>query len=129
MKDSRQAKTLAVRLGQLTLISVGLLLIWDMFPKFYPQRAHDILGALPLALIAFTYLIYQAAQRPSAAELLKAVLLAAAFLFWAANQLWPDARLATLFNDLAIALFVLDIVLVVIVWPRDTNSDVGTECG
>lgn len=48
---------------------------------------------------------------------MKAVLLSVAFLFWAANQLWPDTPQATLFNDLAIALFVLDVFLTIIGWP------------
>jgi len=109
--------TLSVRLGQLTLVSVGLLLIWDAFPKVFPPRAHDVLGALPLALIAVTYLIYQFVAKPNAGELLKAVLLAAAFLLWAANQFWPNSQRATLFNDLAIAFFVLDLFLVVVGWP------------
>jgi hypothetical protein len=37
--------------------------------------------------------------------------LAAAFFFWAANQLWPTLRQATLYNDIAIALFVFDVFL------------------
>jgi hypothetical protein len=36
---------------------------------------------------------------------------------WAANQLWPSLHQATLFNDIAIALFVLDVFLVIIGWP------------
>ena len=35
------------------------------------------------------------------------MMLAVAFLFWAANQLWPDLPQATPFNDIAIVLFVL----------------------
>ena len=50
-------------------------------------------------------------RRPSRSELIKAILLACAFLFWAANQLWPTLRQATLFNDVAIALFVFDVFL------------------
>jgi hypothetical protein len=49
--------------------------------------------------------------------MVKAILLAVAFLFWAANQLWPELPQATLFNDLAIALFVLDVFLTMIGWP------------
>ena len=41
-------------------------------------------------------------------------MLAAAFLFWAANQLWPDSSRAMLFNDIAIGLFILDVFLVMI---------------
>jgi hypothetical protein len=49
-------------------------------------------------------------------------MLAVPFLFRAANQLWPDLPQATLFNDIAIALFVLDVFLVIIGWPT-TSSD------
>ncbi len=34
-----------------------------------------------------------------------------------ANQLWPEHTAATLFNDIAIALFVLDVFLVIVGWP------------
>ena len=58
---------------------------------------------------------------------MKAIMLAVAFLFWAANQFWPDARLATLFNDIAIALFVLDVFLVMIGWPATSPDESFAE--
>jgi len=119
--------TVPLRLGQLTLVSVLLLVVWDAYPRAFPARAHDLLGALPLALIAITYLLYQAVRRPRAAELLKAMVLAAAFLLWAANQFWPTAPLATLWNDLAIALFVLDVFLVVAGWPHTARRESFAE--
>ena len=106
-----------LRLGQLALVSLLLLIAWDAYPRAFPARAHELLGAVPLALIAVTYLLSQAVRRPGPAEWLKAILLAAAFLLWAANQFWPEAATATLFNDLAIALFVFDVFLVVAGWP------------
>jgi hypothetical protein len=84
-------------LGAITLVGVAALLLWDFSPGLFP--AH----------IAVAWLVFKAADRRS--ELVKSILLAAAFLFWAANQLWPSARQATLFNDVAIALFVLDLFL------------------
>jgi hypothetical protein len=118
MKSSRSIYNyLPALLGQMALISVALLFLWDGFPKIFPARAHNVLGALPLALTASACIVYRALRRPSAAELVKAILLAAAFLLWAANQFWPDATPATLFNDLAIGLFVLDVFLVVVGWP------------
>jgi hypothetical protein len=93
------------------------------FLASFPLRAHDILGALPLAMIAFAYLAYQAAHRPAPMEVVKAALLAIAFLFWAANQLWPDIPQAMLFNDIAIALFVLDVFLVMIGWPGSSPDE------
>lgn len=120
MKNSRPITTVSLWLALLTLTSVGLLLVWDAAPNLFPARAHDWLGALPLTLIAITYLIYQASQKPRASELLKAVLLSAAFLLWAANQYWPDSPRSTLLNDLAIALFVLDVFLIVVGWPSSS---------
>jgi hypothetical protein len=64
---------------------------------------------------------------------LKATVLAAAFLLWAANQFWPQAPSATLWNDLAIALFVVDVFLVVAGWPdtvrRESFAETYSETG
>lgn len=116
-----------VFLGMLTMASVLLLFIWDILPDRFPRNAHNSLGALPLALIAIAYLVYQTIRRPGAAELLKGVLLAVAFLLWAANQYWPDIPQATLFNDLAIGLFVLDVFLVVAGWPASSPDESFAE--
>jgi hypothetical protein len=106
-----------VILGEVILGSVGVLFIWDAFPQLFPARAHEILASFPLAMIALAYIVYQCARRPARMELIKAIMLAVAFLFWAANQLLPNYRQATLFNDIAIALFVLDVFLVMVGWP------------
>jgi hypothetical protein len=111
-------------LGVVTLGLVGLLLLWDAFPGLFPAGAHAVLGALPLGLIAFAYLVHQLVRRAPRMELLRAVILAVAFFFWSANQLWPDLSAATLFNDIAIALFVLDVFLVIVGWPPSV-ADAG----
>ena len=120
----RAHRAMSLVLGMLTLVSLGLLLAWNVNPKFFPIRVHGFLAAFPLAMIAIAYLLYQSARRPSAKEFLKAMMLAVAFLFWAANQLWPDLAQATLFNDIAIALFVLDIFLVIIGWPTTSPTNI-----
>lgn len=123
----RAHRALPVILGIVSLASVVLLLVWDVAPKLFPSRAHDVLGAFPLAMIAIAYLAYQAAHRPAPLEVFKAVLLAIAFLFWAANQLWPDIPQSMLFNDIAIALFVLDVFLVMIGWPGSSPDESFAE--
>ena len=123
----RAGRAVPLLLGILTLGLVGLLLFWDAFPRLFPARAHAILGALPLALIAVAYLAYQFVRRPLRMELVKAAMLAAAFLLWSANQLWPDFWAATLFNDLAIALFVLDVFLVIAGWPATVPDESFAE--
>ena len=127
----RAHRALPVALGIVTLASVGVLFVWDAAPRLFPARSHDVIGAFALTMIAVAYLAYQVAHRPAINDLVKAILLAIAFLFWAANQFWPDSPRATLYNDIAIALFVLDVFLVIIGWPAsspdesfaETNSD------
>lgn len=68
-------------------------------------------------MIALAYLAYQLVRRASRTEMVRAAILVVAFLFWSANQLWPNLPAATLFNDIAIALFVLDVFLVIVGWP------------
>lgn len=123
----RPHRILSVILGVVALASVGVLLAWDAFPRLFPAKSHDFLGAFPLAMIAFAYIAYQGAHRPALGELVKAILLAVAFLFWSANQLWPDLRQATLFNDVAIALFVLDVFLVMVGWPATSPDESFAE--
>ena len=123
----RAHRTLPAILAMITLDSVGVLLVWDAFPSLFPAGAHDVLAAFPLAMIALAYLVYQTAHRPAPLEFLKAAMLALAFLFWSANQLWPNLRQATLFNDLAIALFVLDVFLVMIGWPASSPDESFAE--
>lgn len=108
---------LPLLLGLISLAGVVGLLVWDVRPTLFRAGAHDFLGAFPLALIAIAYFAYQLVRRPRAADMVKAILLAVAFLLWAANQFWPNSPKATLLNDLAIALFVLDVFLVIAGWP------------
>ncbi len=123
----RTHRALPVLLGAITMASVGVLLLWDAFPRFFPANAHNLLGAFPLTVIAIAYLAYQSAHHPPRKELFKAVLLAVAFLFWGANQLWPNCAQATLYNDFAIALFVLDVFLVMIGWPSSSPDESFAE--
>ncbi len=116
-------------LGVVTLAAVCVLFVWDARPQWFPAGAHDYLGAFSLATIALAYLAYQIAHRPRFKELSKALFRSVAFLFWAANQLWPTWPQATLFNDIAIALFVFDVYLVMIGWPANSpDSSFAETC-
>ena len=117
------SKGIAVGIGTLTMASVIVLLMWDGIPERFPASAHLVLGAVPLALIAVAYLVYQVHIRASRARLVRAVILAFAFMCWAENQLLGDGRLATLFNDLAIGLFVFDVFLTMVGWPKEKGAE------
>ncbi|HEY0795669.1 MAG TPA: hypothetical protein VGD64_07790 [Acidisarcina sp.] len=123
----RAHRALPVILGVITLSCAAMLLAWDGHPTLFSVKLHLILEASSLASIALAYLIYQTAHRPAPREWVKAILLATAFLFWAANQIWPNQRQATAFNDVAIALFVLDVFLVMIGWPATSPDESFAE--
>ncbi len=124
---NRAHRALPVVFGLVAVASVGVLFAWDALPRLFPAAAHNVLGAFPLVAIALAYLLYQSAHRPARWEVVKAVLLAIAFLFWAANQLWPALPQAMLFNDIAIGLFVLDVFLVLIGWPATSPDESFAE--
>jgi hypothetical protein len=100
-----------VAVGSIAMLSLVPLFAWDVAPTGFPSRSHDLLGAIPLFAIAASYLAQQLVQRPSRLAWLRATIVIAAFVAWAANQYWSEHPLATLWNDIAIALFVIDIFL------------------
>jgi hypothetical protein len=110
-------RAVPVFLGVPALVSAAILLVLDAYPQLLPADVRHLLGALPLLFIAVAYLAYEFIRRPGKAEFFKATLLAAAFLFWAANQFWSESKWALLLNDLAIALFVLDVFFIMVGWP------------
>jgi hypothetical protein len=119
----RTHRAVPVVLGAVTLAGVAALFACDAWPALFRPGTHNWLEAFPLAMIALAYLAYQTVHRPSAKEWMKATLLGVAFLFWAANQVLPDPRKATLCNDAAIALFVLDVFLVIVGWPASSPDE------
>lgn len=129
MGPGQNQRVVSAALGAITLAGVAALLAGEAFPALLPARSHAILASLLLALIAIAYLVHQIARRPAATEIMKAIMLAVAFLFWAANQFRPDLPASRLFNDLAIALFVLDVFLVIAGWPRSSpDSSFAESC-
>jgi hypothetical protein len=123
----RGHRALPVILGVIALSAAAILIAWDMDPALLARKPHALIEAVSLAMIAVAYLVYQSARRPSSGEWVKTVLLACAFFFWAANQVWPNPRQASVLNDLAIALFVLDVFLVMIGWPPTSQDESFAE--
>jgi hypothetical protein len=113
---SRSRAALPMYLAVITLVSLAPMLLWDAAPALFPPGAHGALAAVPLTLVAVVYLVYQG-LRGSRMDFVKALLSALAFVLWALNQLLPDHPWATLFNDLAVAAFVVDVVLIILGWP------------
>ena len=122
--SDRARRLVPLVLGIVTLAGVVLLFVEDAAPRLLPAGSHEVLAAFSLVMIACAYMVFQLAHHRPLAELVKTILLAAAFLFWAANQLWPSLPQASLFNDIAIGLFVLDVFFVIAGWPAGSNGGV-----
>ncbi len=104
--------SVAAWLGAAALAGVAVLLVWDLSPGLFPARAHDALAASPLAIVALACIVHEVGRAGASWVLARAVVVTLAFLFWALNQFWPDSPKATLYNDVAILGFVLDVFLV-----------------
>jgi hypothetical protein len=89
-------------LAVLTLAAVASLLLRDAAPAWFPAGAHATLGALPLVLVAVAYLAYTFQTAAGVWTVAQAAVLVLAFLFWAANQLWPLIPQAGLFNAIGL---------------------------
>jgi hypothetical protein len=119
----------AVAVAALMMVSVLALLVWNAFPQLFLPEAHRTLGAIPLVLAAVAAVLYQATKRPSTLEVFKVAVVAAAFLCWAVNQALGQSPRALLFNDVAIALFALDVFLNVVFRLPRTRSGAVSESG
>jgi hypothetical protein len=124
---ARIRMSLPVVAGALTLLSVSILALDDACPQWFPPDIHDVLATLPLVLIALACLLLQLVRRAPPGEWAKALIVAMAFLFWAANQIWPDRTARIFFNDAAIGLFVVDAFLVIVGWPATSVPDTAAE--
>jgi hypothetical protein len=74
---------------------------------------HAHASAAPLVLIGAAYVCLQPAVRPHAMELVKRLLLGFAFLLWGYVQLLPPGTIATILGDIVIALYVVDLYLII----------------
>jgi hypothetical protein len=91
----------------------------------------QVISAAPLLLIGVSLLIVQAILRPSWTELLKNILLAAAFILWGVVQLMQETALSKRLGDIVIALYVLDLAWMILasVNPAGTigSSPLGSD--
>jgi hypothetical protein len=100
---------LAAGLAALALaFSIGLLTIATKaeFTRGLPPAA---VSALPLLAVGLSFLLVQAMIRPRRAELLKNLLIVAAFLLWGIVQLIERNPLSKTLGDVVIALYVVEL--------------------
>ena len=117
---TRSLAILAV-LSSFALLCIGVTPMLSSFPAAIATqaaRAWELLknvplSALPLLFAGTSYLVLQAIVRPRPLELLKRGMLAAAFLLWGIVQLMPAGNLASELGNLVIALYVIDLGLII----------------
>jgi uncharacterized membrane protein HdeD (DUF308 family) len=117
---TRSLAILAV-LSSVALLCVGVTPMLSSFPAAIATQASRCwallknvpLSALPLLLAGISYLVLQVIVRPRPLELFKRVMLAAAFLLWGIVQLMPAGNLASELGNLVIALYVIDLGLII----------------
>lgn len=117
------ARSLAVMalLSSFALLCVGATPMLSSLPTYVAKAAfrgwalvkNVPLSALPLLLAGSSYLVLQAILRPRPLELLKRLMLGAAFLLWGVVQLLPASGLATELGNVVIALYVVDLGLII----------------
>ncbi len=100
---------LAAGLATLALASsIGLLTRTSNvgFAQRFPPAA---ISALPLLAVGLSFLLVQAMIRPRRAELLKNMMIVAAFLLWGVVQLIEHNPLSKTLGDVVIALYVVEL--------------------
>jgi hypothetical protein len=109
--------------------TIGLLTSDPNMPVFSGISASAI-SAAPLLLIGASLLVFQTMLRPRGSELLKNLLLAAAFLLWGIVQLMEQSALSRELGHVVIGLYVLDLAWVILarvnvgtIWSSAVRSD------
>ena len=117
---TRSLAVLAV-VSCIALVAVGatpLLTAWSSAIARVSERGWAFikagpLSALPLLLAGSSYIVLQVILRPRPLELLKRLMLGFAFLLWGVTQLMAASNLATELGNVVIALYVIDLGLMI----------------
>lgn len=96
------------------LLGIAALLLFDTLNHLRFTPVHQRLGALSLMLIGFSYIMLQLSARRRWNEMLKGVLLGTAFLLWGCEQLLPPSPLVTAMDSAVVAIFVVDLSLIIL---------------
>jgi hypothetical protein len=115
---------LAIVLAAVAAVCVGVLLARDSNAHVTPRFSASAASSAALLLIGMAFLIVQMILRPPWTELLKNMLLSAAFILWGAVQGMAPNALSMKLGDVVIALYVLDLAWMILasVIPAKTGG-------
>ena len=74
---------------------------------------HRLFGALALIMIGASYVALQTCDRRPLADRMKGMFLGAAFVMWGLEQLLPPGRIVTAMDFMVVAIFVVDLNLII----------------
>jgi hypothetical protein len=102
-------RSISYGLAILAVAASIALLIGDFGTGILGHLPAAAISAAPLLLVGTSFLFVQPLLRPRRVELLKNVILAAAFLLWGVVQLMPQGTLSLRLGNVVIVLYVLDL--------------------
>jgi hypothetical protein len=105
--------TLAKTLFCFALVTLAWLLVPDLWNSFHPSLRHQQAGALALIFVGSSFICIQLSATKRLKETFKGVLLGLAFVFWGGEQFMPPGAAVTAMDSVVIAIFVLDLGLVI----------------
>jgi hypothetical protein len=111
---SRSLRVLCLLLLALALASIGALILSDAAHGLRFTGMHSRIGALALVLIGSSYAILQFAAGRLRGGLAKRVVLGLAFVLWGGEQLLPVGWWTTAMDTAVIAIFVVDLGLIIL---------------
>jgi hypothetical protein len=109
-------KFLRMLCGVFFMAAVGALswlLLPDLWENFQPSPRHAQAGALALMLVGLSFICLQLGSVERRRETLKRLLLGLAFVLWGGEQFLPPGPAATAVDSAVIAIFVIDLGLVI----------------
>lgn len=124
---NRFMRAMAITLGVLAIIFSCVLLTRDAGMGSLQASAHSAISALALSLVGIAFLILQPLMRQRPKEVLKNVLLGAAFVLWGIVQLRPQNALSVKLGGLVVALYVMDLAWTVLVSARTAKKSTSPQ--
>ena len=113
LSPRRPLSRFSIVLAVAAVVSGALLLVLDGVSSFPSDRFHAAASSVPLILIGLSWLCLHPGTGVHPIQFLKRLIAAVAFVLWGASQMLPPGWLATTVGDVVIALFVLDMALIV----------------
>jgi hypothetical protein len=98
----------------IALAAIGILIITDVAHGLRFTSLHSHLGAIALIMIGSSYVSLQIISRRPRHEVVKGILLGSAFALWGIEQLLPPGRWTTAMDTTVVAIFVVDLGMIIL---------------